>query len=194
VGGLLVGAIGLVTPAIYGLGYESIDTVLHRPETMGILAVLVVAKMLATSLTLGGGGSGGVLVPSLFIGAMLGGFWGDLVNQVELWPTAAPPAYALVGMAAMVAATLHAPLTAIIIIFELTGNYGIILPVMLASIVASIVSITLQPESIYTMKLSRRGVRLREHSRASAIIATPVRDIMIDATQRLESGLPLAGW
>lgn len=190
VGGLLVGAIGLVAPAIYGLGYESVLTVLHQPEAIGLLAFLVVAKMFATSLTLGGGGSGGVLVPSLFIGAMLGGFWGDLVNQVELWPTAAPPAYALVGMAAMVAAALHAPLTAIIVIFELTGNYGIILPVMLASIVASIVSITIQPESIYTMKLYRRGIRLREHSRASAIIAMPVRDVMVGPKERLRPDLP----
>jgi len=190
VGGLLVGVIGLVAPAIYGLGYESIDTVLHQPETMGLLALLVVAKMFATSLTLGGGGSGGVLVPSLFIGAMLGGLWGDFVNQVELWPTAAPPAYALVGMAAVVAAALHAPLTAIIVIFELTGSYGIILPVMLASIVASIVSITIQPESIYTMKLYRRGIHLREHSRASAILRTLLSDVMSEAQQRLEPGLP----
>ncbi len=190
VGGLLVGAIGLAMPAIYGLGYESIDTVLHQPEAMGVLALLVVAKMFATSLTLGGGGSGGILVPSLFIGAMLGGLWGDLVNQVEFWPTAAPPAYALVGMAAVVAATLHAPLTAIIVIFELTGNYAIILPVMLASIIASIVSITLQAESIYTMKLYRRGVHLREHSRASAILRTLLSDVMSETSQRLEPRLP----
>ena len=127
VGGLLVGAIGLAAPAIYGLGYESIDKVLHERETLSILALLVVAKMFATSLTLGGGGSGGIFAPCLFIGAMLGGFWGDIVNEAALWPTAAPHAYALVGMAAVVGATTHAPLTAIIIIFELTSNYHICL-------------------------------------------------------------------
>jgi CIC family chloride channel protein len=190
VGGLLVGAIGLAAPSIYGLGYESIDKVLHEPETMSLLALLVVAKMFATSLTLGGGGSGGIFAPCLFIGAMLGGFWGDLVNKVELWPTAAPPAYALVGMAAVVAAATHAPLTAIIMIFELTGNYQIILPVMLASITASVLSITIQPESIYTLKLARRGVRLRERSAAAEIISRPVRDVMSRTGHRLRPEIP----
>ncbi|RLB43587.1 MAG: hypothetical protein DRH30_02900 [Deltaproteobacteria bacterium] len=190
VAGLLVGAIGLAAPAIYGLGYESIDKVLHEPETMGILALLLVAKMVATSLTLGGGGSGGIFAPCLFIGAMLGGFWGDLVNKVQLWPTAAPPAYALVGMAAVVAAATHAPLTAIIIIFELTGNYQIILPVMLATITASILSITIQPESIYTLKLARRGVRLRERSAAQELISRPVRDVMSRTSHVLRPELP----
>ena len=178
VGGLLVGAIGLAAPAIYGLGYESIDAVLHERDTMSILALLVVAKMFATSLTLGGGGSGGIFAPCLFIGAMLGGFWGDIVNEADLWPTAAPHAYALVGMAAVVAATTHAPLTAIIMIFELTSNYHIILPVMLATIVASVLSITMQPESIYTLKLARRGVRLRGRSAAEELILRPVREVM----------------
>jgi len=190
VGGLLVGVIGLVTPAIYGIGYETIDVVLRQSTPMGALALLLVAKMFATSLTLGGGGSGGVLVPSLFIGAMLGGLWGDLVNQVELLPTGSPSAYALVGMAAVAASTLHAPLTAIVVIFELTGNYGAILPVMLGTIVASVVSITIEPESIYTMKLHRRGVHLRDHSKASAILRIPVSEVMEDAKLRLEPSLP----
>ena len=178
VGGLLVGAIGLAVPDIYGLGYESIDRVLHERDTMGLLALLVVAKMFATSLTLGGGGSGGIFAPCLFIGAMLGGFWGDVANEADLWPTAEPHAYALVGMAAVVAAATHAPLTAIIIIFELTSNYHIILPIMLATITASVLSIALQPESIYTLKLARRGVRLREPSAAAELISRPVRDVM----------------
>jgi CIC family chloride channel protein len=190
VGGLLIGVIGLGAPAVYGLGYESIDRVLHEPEWMGILALLFVAKIFATSLTLGSGGSGGIFAPCLFIGAMLGGFWGDLVNQVGWWPTAAAPAYALVGMAAVVAAATHAPLTAIIIIFELTSNYQIILPVMLASITASVLSITLQPESIYTLKLARRGVRLREHSAAAEIISRPVRDVMSRTSHTLRPDLP----
>ena len=190
VGGLLVGVIGLATPAIYGIGYESIDLVLRQSTPMGALALLLVAKLLATSLTLGGGGSGGVLVPSLFIGAMLGGLWGDVVNQVELLPTGTPSAYALVGMAAVAASALHAPLTAIVVIFELTGNYAVILPVMLGTIVASVVSISIEPESIYTMRLRRRGVHLRDHSKAFAIMRTSVGDVMIDAKQRVEPSLP----
>jgi CIC family chloride channel protein len=190
VGGLLVGVIGLLSPEVYGLGYETIEQVLHQRETLSVLAVLVVAKMLATSLTLGGGGSGGIFAPSLFIGATLGGFWGDVVNEANLWPTAAPPAYALVGMAAVVAATTHAPLTAIIIIFELTSNYTIILPVMLATITASVLSISIQPESIYTLKLVRRGISLRERSRAAELVARPVREVMAGATHVLPPELP----
>ena len=190
VGGLVVGLIGLLSPEVYGLGYETIEQVLHQRETLSVLAVLVVAKMLATSLTLGGGGSGGIFAPSLFIGAMLGGFWGDVVNEAALWPTAAPPAYALVGMAAVVAAATHAPLTAIIIIFELTSNYEIILPVMLATITASVLSISIQPESIYTLKLVRRGISLRERSRAAELVARPVREVMSRATHVLPPELP----
>jgi CIC family chloride channel protein len=185
VGGLIVGVIGLLSPEVYGLGYETIEQVLHQRETLSVLAVLVVAKMVATSLTLGGGGSGGVFAPSLFIGATLGGFWGDVVNEANLWPTAAPPAYALVGMAAVVAATTHAPLTAIIMIFELTSNYTIILPVMMATITASVLSISIQPESIYTLKLVRRGISLRERSRAAELVARPVREVMAQATHVL---------
>lgn len=190
VGGLLVGLIGLVTPEIYGIGYESIDVVLRQSTPMGALALLLVAKLLATSLTLGGGGSGGVLVPSLFIGVMLGGLWGDIVNQVELLPTGTPAAYALVGMAAVASSALHAPLTAIVVIFELTGNYGVILPVMLGTIVASVVSISIEPESIYTMRLLRRGVHLRDHSKASAILTMPVAEVMTDATLKVGPSVP----
>lgn len=189
-GGLLVGGLGLVDPDLYGVGYETIDRVLHQPETLGVLGFLLLAKMLATSLTLSGGGSGGIFSPSLFIGAMLGGLWGDLAGKLDLWPTAAPPAYALVGMATVVASATHAPLTAIIIIFELTGNYQIILPVMLATITASVLSITIQPESIYTLKLVRRGIRLPGRSPAADLVARPVRDVMSRANHVVPPDMP----
>ncbi len=190
VGGLLVGAIGLAMPAVYGLGYDAIERELHGQMVFGVLLGMLVAKMLATSITLAGGGSGGVFAPSLFIGATLGGIAGIAANQANLWPTASPGAYALVGMAAVVAATTHAPLTAVIIIFELTGSYEIILPLMLASIIASVVSVLLQRDSIYTLKLARRGTHIGASTEATAIRGTPVLDIMAVVESTMHPSLP----
>ncbi len=160
IGGLGVGAIGLYTPEVFGVGYEAIEAVLHNEVVFGTVALLLVAKILATSLTLGSGGSGGVFAPSLFMGAMLGGAFGSLVHQWFPNITAVAGAYALVGMAAVFAAGAHAPITAIIILFEMTGDYRIILPLMLATVIATLLAQRLDSESIYTLKLSRRGIRL----------------------------------
>lgn len=160
VGGLGVGAIGLYAPEVFGVGYEAIESALHSEVVFGTVALLLIAKILATSLTLGSGGSGGVFAPSLFMGAMLGGAFGSLVHQWFPDITAVAGAYALVGMAAVFAAGAHAPITAIIILFEMTGDYRIILPLMLATVIATLLAQRLESESIYTMKLSRRGIRL----------------------------------
>ncbi|MFQ5859560.1 MAG: chloride channel protein [Anaerolineae bacterium] len=160
IGGLGVGAIGLYAPEVFGVGYEAIETVLHNEIVFGTVALLLVAKILATSLTLGSGGSGGVFAPSLFMGAMLGGAFGEVVHRWLPDITAVPGAYALVGMAAVFAAGAHAPITAIIILFEMTGDYRIILPLMLSTVIATLLAEHLDSESIYTRKLSRRGVRL----------------------------------
>lgn len=188
-GGLLVGGIGLFVPQVYGLGYEAIEAELHGQMVLGALMGMLIAKMLATSLTLAGGGSGGVFAPSLFLGATLGGSMGILANQAHLWATASPGAYALVGMAAVVAATTHAPLTAVIIIFELTGSYEVILPLMLASIIASVVSVLLQRDSIYTMKLTRRGTNIHESVEAAELRGTPVKELLSTAVSVLSAGL-----
>lgn len=160
IGGLGVGAIGLYAPAVFGVGYEAIETVLHNDVVLSTVVLLLVAKIVATSLTLGSGGSGGVFAPSLFMGAMLGGAFGNLVHRWLPNITALPGAYALVGMSAVFAAGARAPITAIITLFEMTGDYRIILPLMLSTVIATLLAQRLEPESIYTMKLSRRGVRL----------------------------------
>ncbi len=120
--------------------------------------VLLVGKMVATSLTIGIGGSGGVFAPSLFIGAMLGSAFGIVMQS--LWPSVAGPvgAYGLIGMGAVFAGAARAPITAVIIMFELTSEYTIILPLMAAIVLASGVSHRLSPDTIYTLKLRRRGV------------------------------------
>ncbi len=158
VGGLMVGTIGVWFPQVFGVGYETIDASLAGRVAVGLLWILILAKMAATSLTLGAGGSGGVFAPSLFIGAMLGGAFGHLVHQAYPAVTATSGAYALVGMGAVFAGTAHAPMTAVLILFEMTGDYRIIGPLMVATVVSSLLSEFLSRDSIYTLKLSRRGV------------------------------------
>ena len=137
-------------PHILGVGYETIDLAFGGDMSWYLLLTLIFIKLAATSVTLGSGGSGGIFAPSLFLGAMTGGFWGSVVHH--LWPsiTAGPGAYAMVGMGAVVAAATHAPLTAMIIIFEMTGDYQIVPPLMAGCVIASILSTRLKRTSIYT--------------------------------------------
>ena len=154
IGGLLTGIIAFKFPELYGFDDSATHTALIGRTEISILAVLVVAKILATSFTLGSGGTGGLFTPSLFIGAMFGALFGNIAGKLMPGMTAPPGAYALVGMGVIIAGTIHAPLTALIMIFEVTGDYRIILPLMLGTVAAVIVAKTLEEESIYTMKIS----------------------------------------
>lgn len=178
VGGLLVGAIGIFFPQIFGVGYETISAALYNQLTWQLLTVLILVKLLATCITLGSGGSGGVFAPSLFLGAMTGGAVGHLANALAPTLTAPPGAYALVGMGAVVAAGTHAPITAIIMIFEMTNDYKIILPLMIACIVATLLASYLHKESIYTLKLKRRGIDIHEGKEVNVLRAIPVKKVM----------------
>lgn len=157
-GGLLVGLMGFGFPELFGVGYGAIEAVLHNQLVLSTLALLAVLKILATSITIGSGGSGGVFAPSLFIGSMLGGVFGLLIHQWMPEGTAVPAAYALVGMSAVFAAAARAPITSILILFEMTQDYRIILPLMLATVISTVVAHHLYRESIYTLKLKRRGI------------------------------------
>lgn len=177
-GGLSIGVMGLWYPEVYGVGYEAINEALQGHLLLGTLMFLVIAKILAVSLTIGSGGSGGIFAPSLFLGAMLGGAVGTLAHG--LWPdtTGGPGAYALVGMGAVVGATTHAPITAILIIFELTNDYKIILPLMITCIVATLLASQLKRGSIYTLKLLRRGVEIHGGQRVNVLKSIRVKDVM----------------
>ncbi len=163
-GGLAIGVMGVFFPQVFGVGYGpqptggpgGLDLVLVGKIGLGMAALLCVLKVLATSFTIGSGGSGGVFAPSLFIGAMLGGAVGQVVHG--LWPgmTAGPGAYAVVGMGAVFAGAARAPITAVIILFEMTGDYRIILPLMTAVVGASLLAQHLSRDTIYTLKI-RRG-------------------------------------
>jgi CIC family chloride channel protein len=178
VGGLVVGVVGLAFPEILGIGHLAMDRMLEGELGLGLLLALVVMKLVTTSLTLGSGGSGGVFVPSLFVGAALGGALGTAVGQWAPFPHGGPGAYALVGMGAVVAATSHAPLTGIVIMFELTADYEIILPVMMTCILSTVVASSLKEESIYTQKLKWKGISLRQGREESILRHLRVESVL----------------
>jgi chloride channel protein, CIC family len=157
-GGLIVGGIGYFgSDLIFGVGHEGTEMALNGQLAVSLMLGLVVLKMVATSVTLGAGGSGGVFAPALFSGAMLGGAFGTGVGMLAPTLTAPPGAYALVGMAALFGSAAHAPLTAIVILFEMTDDYQIILPLMLSVVIGYLVASRLEPDSIYSVKLRRMG-------------------------------------
>ena len=177
-GGLLIGAIGLALPQIFGVGYDSIDACLQNKLGLWLALLLIFMKILSTSLTLGSGGSGGIFAPSLFLGAMTGNFLGSVFHNLFPNSISSPGAFSLVGMGAVVAAGTQAPITAIIIIFELTNDYKIILPLMLSSIIASFMTVGLHKESIYTMKLKRRGILFKEGREVNILRSLLVKDFI----------------
>ncbi len=157
-GGVLLGLLLLAIPQMYGVGYPVLQRAVSGHYVILVLLALLAAKILATSLTMWIGGSGGVFAPSLFMGAMLGSAYGAVAH--DLVPHLAPSAgaYGLVGMGAVFAAAARAPITAVIIIFELTGDYRIILPLMFAIVLATTLSSAVTHDTIYTLKLRRRGI------------------------------------
>ena len=173
IGGLLLGLTALAYPLITGVkwermpqvfssGHDVVEGALSNQFLLGFVVVMLVVKIIATSLTLGSGGSGGVFAPALFMGAMAGTAFALVMKMIFPAMLLSPSAYALVGMGAVFAASAHAPLTAVLIIFEMTGDYRIMLPLMLTIVIATLVSQKLlKGESIYTLKLTRRGVRLQ---------------------------------
>jgi CIC family chloride channel protein len=177
-GGIAVGLIGLYSPYLFGVGYDGVEQALLGKIGVITLAVLLILKILATSFTLGSGGSGGIFAPSLFMGAMFGGVFGNLANR--LFPTLVAPegAFALVGMAAVFSAAARAPITAIIIVFEMTRNYAIILPLMMAVVVSTLIAQRLSHESIYTLKLMRRGVDIHPQEAVDILEKVSVADVM----------------
>ena len=178
IGGLILGVSGLFVPQILGVGYGAMDLALGQQLAWWLMLLLVAAKLLATSITIGSGGSGGVFAPSLFLGVMAGGFFGMLAHHLLPNVTASPGAYSIVGMGAVVSATTHGPLAAILILFEMTGSYEIILPLMFSCIIATITSGQLMKESIYTLKLIRRGVDIREGKEVNVLKSMNVKDVM----------------
>jgi len=153
IGGALVGAIAVWLPAVAGNGYEPLNAMLDGPAIVSAVVVLLAVKVIATSASVASGVPGGIFTPMLLVGAALGTSWSHLIGS-----PASAGSYALVGMAATTAASIHAPLTAAVMIFELSGDYLIVLPLLLATVVSTSVSRGFGSESVYEAELRRRGL------------------------------------
>ncbi len=164
---------------IEGVGYAAVQDVLTGTmASISLLLVLCVLKLIVTSLTLGSGASGGIFSPALFIGATLGGSYGVLLNRLFPGLGIGPPAFAVAGMAGVVGGTTGAALAAIVMIFEMTLNYEVIIPITITVVIAYGVRKVLCPESIYTLKLVRRGHRIPEALQTNLPQQRPARDVM----------------
>ncbi|PKN09000.1 MAG: chloride channel protein [Deltaproteobacteria bacterium HGW-Deltaproteobacteria-8] len=190
-GGLMMGTILLYFPQVFGVGYGAINLALVDQMAVWLFFALILLKILATSITIGSGGSGGVFAPSLFIGAMVGASFGCIAHALFPGITSGPEAYALVAMGALVAGTTHAPITAILIIFEMTNDYKIILPLMTSCIISTVVASALKTGNIYTLKLLRRGVDLQRDATQSQLRSMPIRDYMGDKLETISEDMPL---
>ena len=179
IGGLLMGILGVFCVNIMGVGYGTIIEILQNKIPWYILIVFVFLKITATSLTLGSGGSGGQLVPSLFTGAAAGGFFGGLMQNIFPGIAGNPETYALVGMGAMLAAVIRAPITSILILFEITQSYHIVLPVMITCIIANMIASRIEKDSMFTWTLTRAGFNINHGVEKSILESIKVKDIML---------------
>ena len=182
-GMVLTGLVALLITdrAVLGPGLELIEVAIAKDVnfTVQMLGALLVLKLLATTFTLGSGNSGGVFAPSLFMGAVLGGIVGTVANM--LWPEVVvhPGAYALVGMAAVFSGAARAPITAVLIVFEMSGDYQLILPLMLATVLSTLLAEMLFKDSIYTFKLTLKGIRLDRGRDEDILQGVSVQDVMV---------------
>ncbi len=165
-------------PQIYGAGFDVIEASLRTPLPILLVGTLLGLKLIGTSLTLGSGMSGGMFAPSLFMGAMLGSLFGQMVELVYPANTINASAFALAGMAGVLTGAVRAPLTSMLIVFELSNDYAFILPLMATTIVSAIVAHRLHPESMYSLQLSRKGIRLQHGRDVDVLDAVLVQEVM----------------
>lgn len=188
--GLVIGLVGYFFPQSLGVGYETIGAVLNQTQTgVTLILILLTTKLILTPVSIGGGFVGGVFAPSLFLGSMLGGAFGWTASAVFPGLGLHPAAFALVGMAAVLAGAVHAPLTAILLLFEMTNDYRIILPLMFAVAVSLIVSQKLQKDSVYNLGLARHGIRLDRGRDLEVLSGLTVDEVMCRQTDVLDENL-----
>jgi CIC family chloride channel protein len=201
VGGLLVAALALFFPEILGTGHATVERLVngHYPLQQHLfpaltwgspllyLLILAFAKLVATSITLGSGAAGGKFMPSLFMGASVGGVFGVAVNNLGWITTEAPAAYALVGMAAIFGSIAQAPLTVILLVFEMTGNYTVILPMMAAGVVSQVVFYSLRKDGVFTHKLARMGIKFGRGKDLNILEAIPVSRAMHKGVETIDA-------
>ena len=195
VGGLTVGAMGFFVPDVLGVGYPSVESVLGGAMVLKVVILLAVLKLIATAVCYASGNAGGIFGPSLFIGAMLGAAVGHIAHAIAPGHTAGAGAYALVGMGAMFAGTVRTPLTSVIMVFEVTRDYTIIVPLMISNLIAFFVAHRLQPTPIYEALAEQDGIHLPLGASHAASRELQVRramrtpDSFIPATTSIEAAL-----
>jgi chloride channel protein, CIC family len=189
-GGLVVGLLAMRLPPITGNGYEVIQQMLDGRYGVAMLGVLLVAKLVATTASVSSGSPGGVFTPSLFLGAATGGLVGAAVAAIVPAHGLAG-GYVLVGMAGAIAATTHAPIMATVLGFELAGDYGVVLPLFIATILATLVSRRLRRDSIYTEELRRRGIPWETNLEQRIASVVRARDILEMDPPALDAAAPV---
>ena len=177
-GGLVVGLMGWWVPQVLGVGYGYVGDALNGRMALRLMALLILLKLVAVMVSYGSGNAGGIFGPSLFIGAMVGGSLGSIAHY--LWPahTALPGAYALVGMGTLFAGILRAPMTSVLMIFETTHDYAVIVPLMISNLVSFFISSRLQPQPIYEALSEQDGVHLPNEATRQRRGQRPVAEIM----------------
>ncbi len=193
IGMLLTAGVGVFFPQVLGPGLHFIGEVIaaNVPLAVGTLLLLALLKLVATSFTLGAGNSGGVFAPALFSGAALGGALGLVLQSLLPGLSINPGAYALVGMAATFAGAARAPMTAILIVFEMSNDYRLILPLMFATVISTFIAQILMPESIYTLKLARRGIVLRQGREVDVMESVTVAEAMDPHPETVPEDMPI---
>jgi CIC family chloride channel protein len=188
----LVGAIGIAFPWVFGNGAETVNLALHEQLPFRLLLILPLAKLAATAITRGAGGSGGTFTPTLMLGALIGGAFGHVVHTAFPAYTAEYGAYSLVGMGAVLAGITHAPIMAIMMIFEQTSTYSIILPLMLVCIVSNLIARSILPQSLHVEALRRRGVTLPRGPEAGLLLSLRVADLMHEDVETVAEREPFS--
>lgn len=178
IGGLIIGGVLLYSPAIMGVGYEYVDQALNGGLLLRTMAILCFVKLGATIVSYASGNAGGIFAPSLYIGAMAGGVVGLLVHRVAPFPTGDPGAYALVGMGTLFAGIIRAPMTSVFMIFEITQDYQILVPLMVANLLSFLISRRYQPVPVYHALLHQDGVHLPSPAARAVRTARTARDVM----------------
>jgi CIC family chloride channel protein len=187
VGGVTVGLLGWFYPEVLGVGYSYVGKALNGQMVVGAMALLVVLKIVATSTCYSSGNAGGIFGPSLFIGAMMGGAVGGVAHLAMPDYTGSVGAYALVGMGAAFAGIVRVPLTSVIMIFEITRDYSIIVPLMISNLMSYFISSRLQEEPIYEALQHQDGIHLPAGRAATAMIT----EAELDEAPSIDSGAPL---
>jgi chloride channel protein, CIC family len=190
VGGIVVGVMGFFVPQVLGVGYSYVGDALNGGMALRLMLVLVVLKLFAITTSYASGNAGGIFGPSLFLGAMLGGAVGNLAHHFFPAHTATPGAYALVGMGALFAGIVRAPMTSVLMIFEMTRDYSVIVPLMIANLASLFISSRLQKQPIYEALAHQDGIHLPLSGRREGLGQHRVFEIMRQAAETFSSVMP----